>query len=181
MEWSVGDRLADETQSRRFQEIALPHLDAAYNLARWLTRNDDDAQDIVQEAFLRAFKSFAGFHGSNGRAWLLTIVRNTAYTLLKKNKTAESIAPFDEQMHDAPHEAASPVGELGRQPIGIEVQKRRRNRGLAPWFAHQARVGIHGRRLLADRELNTAAVVERSARRRNRHVLAVLARRQLPE
>ena len=87
----------------------LPHLDAAHNLARWLLRNDQDAQDVVQEAYLRAFKSFAGFHGSNGRAWLLTIVRNTSYTLLKKNKAADLIAPFDEEMHDAPHEAASPV------------------------------------------------------------------------
>src|SRR4029077_14334443 len=67
-----------------FEEAMLPHLDAAHNLARWLLRNEQDAQDVVQEAYLRAFKSFAGFHGSNGRAWLLTIVRNTSYTLLKK-------------------------------------------------------------------------------------------------
>ncbi len=92
-----------------FEELMLPHLDAAHNLARWLLRNDQDAQDVVQEAYLRAFKSFAGFHGSNGRAWLLTIVRNTSYTLLKKNKAADLIAPFDEEMHDAPHEAATPV------------------------------------------------------------------------
>src|SRR5947207_971586 len=92
-----------------FEELMLPHLDAAHNLARWLLRNDQDAQDVVQEAYLRAFKSFAGFHGSNGRAWLLTIVRNTSYTLLKKNKAADLIAPFDEEMRDAPYEAASPV------------------------------------------------------------------------
>ena len=68
-----------------FEAAMLPHLDAAHNLARWLLRNEQDAQDVVQEAYLRAFKSFGGFHGSNGRAWLLTIVRNTSYTLLKKN------------------------------------------------------------------------------------------------
>src|SRR5205823_1609495 len=64
-----------------FEAAILPHLDAAHNLARWLLRNEQDAQDVVQEAYLRAFKSFDGFHGSNGRAWLLTIVRNTFYTL----------------------------------------------------------------------------------------------------
>jgi len=63
-----------------FEEALLPHLDAAHNLARWLLRNEQDAQDVVQEAYLRAFKSFSGFHGSNGRAWLLTIVRNASYT-----------------------------------------------------------------------------------------------------
>jgi RNA polymerase sigma-70 factor, ECF subfamily len=69
----------------------LPHLDAAHNFAKWLLRNEQDAQDVVQEAFLRAFKFFGGFHGSNGRAWLLRIVRNSSYTLLKR--TAWPISP----------------------------------------------------------------------------------------
>ncbi|HWY39435.1 MAG TPA: sigma-70 family RNA polymerase sigma factor [Chthoniobacterales bacterium] len=82
-----------------FEAMMLPHLDAAHNLAKWLLRNEQDVQDVVQEAFLRAFKSFGGFHGSNGRAWLLTIVRNTAYTLLKKNRVANLTTPFDEEIH----------------------------------------------------------------------------------
>jgi RNA polymerase sigma-70 factor (ECF subfamily) len=82
-----------------FEALMLPHLDAAHNLAKWLLRNEQDAQDVVQEAFLRAFKSFGGFHGSNGRAWLLTIVRNTCYTLLKKNRVADLTTPFDEEIH----------------------------------------------------------------------------------
>ena len=82
-----------------FEEAMLPHLDAAHNLARWLLRNEQDAQDVVQEAYLRAFKSFAGFHGSNGRAWLLTIVRNTSYTLLKKNRAVDLTTTFDEEIH----------------------------------------------------------------------------------
>ena len=73
-----------EEELMSFEAAMLPHLDAAHNLARWLLRNEQDAQDVVQEAYLRAFKSFGGFHGSNGRAWLLTIVRNTSYTLLKR-------------------------------------------------------------------------------------------------
>jgi RNA polymerase sigma-70 factor (ECF subfamily) len=82
-----------------FEALMLPHLDAAHNLAKWLLRNEQDAQDVVQEAFLRAFKSFGGFHGSNGRAWLLTIVRNTCYTLLKKNRVADLTTPFDEEIY----------------------------------------------------------------------------------
>ena len=92
-----------------FEAVMLPHLDAAYNLARWLLRNEQDAQDVVQEAFLRAFKSFGGFHGSSGRAWLLTIVRNTSYTLLKKNRVADLTTTFDEEIHTAGHESVSPA------------------------------------------------------------------------
>jgi RNA polymerase sigma-70 factor (ECF subfamily) len=92
-----------------FEALMLPHLDAAHNLAKWLLRNEEDAQDVVQEAFLRAFKSFGGFHGSNGRAWLLTIVRNTSYTLLKKNRVADLTTPFDEEIHASSQESMSPA------------------------------------------------------------------------
>src|SRR5437899_10265641 len=69
-----------------FEAVMLPHLDAAHNLASWLLRTEQDAQDVVQEAFLRAFKAFGGFHGSNGRARLLTIARNTSYTVLSNTR-----------------------------------------------------------------------------------------------
>src|SRR5437899_2034882 len=100
---------APKEELMSFEAVMLPHLDAAHNLARWLLRNEQDAQDVVQEAFLRAFKSFGGFHGSNGRAWLLTIVRNTSYTLLKKNRVADLTTPFDEEIHVAGHESVSPA------------------------------------------------------------------------
>jgi RNA polymerase sigma factor (sigma-70 family) len=74
--------LKEQDQQTRFEELILAHLDAAFNLARWLTRNEHDAEDIVQDAFLRAFKFFEGFRGGNSRSWLLSIVRNTAYTWL---------------------------------------------------------------------------------------------------
>ena len=90
---------AQEHELASFEAMMLPHMDAAHNLARWLLRNEQDAQDVVQEAYLRAFKSFGGFHGSNGRAWLLTIVRNTSYTLLKKNRAVDLTTPFDEEIH----------------------------------------------------------------------------------
>ncbi len=92
-----------------FEAVMLPHMDAAHNLAKWLLRNEEDAQDVVQEAYLRAFKSFGGFHGSNGRAWLLTIVRNTSYTLLKKNRVVDLTTPFDEEIHVSGHESVSPA------------------------------------------------------------------------
>jgi RNA polymerase sigma-70 factor (ECF subfamily) len=100
---------AQEHELASFEETMLPHMDAAHNLAKWLLRNEEDAQDVVQEAYLRAFKSFSGFHGSNGRAWLLTIVRNTSYTLLKKNRAVDLTTTFDEEIHTAGHESVSPA------------------------------------------------------------------------
>src|SRR5205809_7181112 len=100
---------AQEHKLASFEETMLPHMDAAHNLARWLLHNEQDAQDVVQEAYLRAFKSFGGFHGSNGRAWLLTIVRNTAYTLLKKNRAVDLTTPFDEEIHAPGYESVSPA------------------------------------------------------------------------
>jgi RNA polymerase sigma-70 factor (ECF subfamily) len=99
---------AQEEEVASFETLMLPHLDAAYNLAKWLLRNEDDARDVVQEAYLRAFKSFGGFHGSNGRPWLLTIVRNTAYNLIKKNQTANLTTTFDEKEHALDRESTSP-------------------------------------------------------------------------
>ena len=74
----------DQNKLTTFEEAVLPHLDAAYNLARWLTRNDQDAEDLVQEASLRAFKYWNGFSGGDCRSWLLAIVRNSFYTWLRQ-------------------------------------------------------------------------------------------------
>jgi RNA polymerase sigma-70 factor (ECF subfamily) len=84
------------SKAKRFEDIFVVHLDAAYNLARWLTRDESNAEDVVQEACLRAFRFFDGFHGENGRAWLLAIVRNTYYTWLEKNRPQMLNVPFDE-------------------------------------------------------------------------------------
>lgn len=84
------------------------HLDAAYNLARWLMRNEQDAEDMVQEACLRAFTFFHSFHGEDGRAWLLAIVRNTCYTWLRKNRAQELDTVFDEQKHSVEADMADP-------------------------------------------------------------------------
>jgi RNA polymerase sigma-70 factor (ECF subfamily) len=79
--------------------LLVEHLDAAYNLARWLMRNEAEAEDSVQEAYLRAIKHFGGFRGGNGRAWLLTIVRNTCYNRLSRKSASDQNIDFDEAIH----------------------------------------------------------------------------------
>jgi RNA polymerase sigma factor (sigma-70 family) len=95
-----------------FEEAVLPHLDAAYNLARWLTRDEADADDVVQEAVLRAFRYFGGFRqGAEGRPWLLGIVRHTCYTWMRQNRAQELLIPLDES-HDLESQDLSPEALL---------------------------------------------------------------------
>lgn len=100
--------LGGKDKLQRFEQAMMPHMNAAYNLARWLTRNEDDAQDIVQEAYLRAFKFFEGFHGLDARAWLLTTVRNTCYTWLEQNRRNRNATSFDEEIHTVEEDAMNP-------------------------------------------------------------------------
>jgi len=93
--------LKEKTHISQFEQIVMPHLDAAYNLARWLTRNDHDAEDLVQMAFVRAVKFFDGYQGGNPRAWLLTIVRHTFYTSLRDNQHEHADIDFDEAIHSS--------------------------------------------------------------------------------
>ena len=96
-------------RNEHFEQIVLPHLNAAYNLARWLTRSEDDADDVVQESYLRALDSFHTFQmGRDGRPWLLKIVRNTCYTWLRKNKRYEAAEPFEENHPDVRVEGSNP-------------------------------------------------------------------------
>jgi RNA polymerase sigma-70 factor (ECF subfamily) len=92
-----------EPQDRiRFEQVILPHLNSAANLARWLLRNRADSEDVVQDAMLRAYRFFHRFHGGDARAWLLQIVRNTCYTWLEKNRPAELMTEFNEEVHQQP-------------------------------------------------------------------------------
>ena len=85
-------------ERERFERLVLPHFDAAYNLARWLTRNDHDAQDVLQEAMLRAYRHFAGLRGEP-RPWLLAVVRNACWSWLQANRPAET-EPLDDDFAD---------------------------------------------------------------------------------
>jgi RNA polymerase sigma factor (sigma-70 family) len=95
-----------------FEEAVLPHLRAAYNLARWLTRDETDAQDVVQEAYLRAYKHFGSFHGGNGLPWLLAIVRNTAYTWMQHNRSPELMIRLDDELHEIESKDLNPEALL---------------------------------------------------------------------
>jgi RNA polymerase sigma factor (sigma-70 family) len=97
-----------------FEETVVPHLDAAYNLARWLTRNDRDAEDVVQEAFLRALRHFHSFKGGDARPWLLAIVRNTCFTWLKQNRFPKE-ETIDDNIHPPSEDASDPETLLLRE------------------------------------------------------------------
>src|SRR2546423_9397637 len=90
---------AQKAELASFEEALLPHLDAAHNLARWLMRNEHDAQDVVQEAYLRAFRFFDAYRGGDGKAWLLAVVRNTCRTWQRRRNRDSTSVPFDEFAH----------------------------------------------------------------------------------
>jgi len=105
----------DPTEVGRFEATVLPHLDAAYTLARYLLHNEDDAKDVVQDAYLRALKYFGGFRGASageGRPWLLAIVRNTAFSRRRRQSQGAAITEFDEQLHSDAIEDVHPESEL---------------------------------------------------------------------
>lgn len=114
---NLMDNYLDEAEkTSQFETIVLPHLDAAYNLARWLARNDQDAEDLVQAAFMRAFKFFDGFHGGSARAWLLTIVRRTYFTSLRDNRHERDDVYFDEAIHGQNEEWDKSSYSFGADP-----------------------------------------------------------------
>jgi len=110
----------------RFEEIVLCHLDAAHNLARWLLRDPDDAEDAVQDSCLRAVRHFGGFRGGDARAWLLRIVRNACFTRLARRSTAAPRVSFEEEVHTPEDASAAPDMELARTQDAERV-----NEGLA--------------------------------------------------
>jgi RNA polymerase sigma-70 factor (ECF subfamily) len=113
----------DATAAAQFEELALPHLDAAYTLARHLLRNDHDAEDVVQDAFLRAIRHFGGFRGGDVRAWLLTIVRNTCYTWLRRHRKDGHATEFDETVHHEPWMADDPEAEMLRGALQEALER----------------------------------------------------------
>ena len=117
--WKVQseDAVEEKDQPRNFEEEMLPHLDAAYNLARWLMRNEQDAEDVVQESFLRAFRFFDSFRGGNARAWLLRIVRNTSYTWLDQGRKMQG-TEFDDELFGPDTNTVDPEEALLRSDRG---------------------------------------------------------------
>jgi len=111
----MSERIPARAEVGGLAEILLSHLDSAYNLALWLVRNGADAEDVVQEAYLRALRYSNGFRGGDARAWLFAIVRNTAYTWLRKTRALEPVSQFDEQTHTAGDDMPNPEQVLLQQ------------------------------------------------------------------
>ena len=115
-----------------FEQTMLPHLDAAYNLARWLLRHEQNAQDAVQDAYLNALRSFDRFRGGDGRGWLLTIVRNVCYSRLRDDRRRVATEVFDDEAHGSGDEAAETRAVDWRQVHGALLQQALEQ--LAPEF-----------------------------------------------
>jgi RNA polymerase sigma factor (sigma-70 family) len=111
---SYCDALESKTRKTQVLQL-LNHLDAAYNLARWLTQNEHDAEDIVQDAYLRAIRHYEGFQGGEGRNWLLAIVRNRCYDSMRQKGIRERTTPFDEELHNVSQATLDPEASLLQQ------------------------------------------------------------------
>lgn len=129
-----------EGDRARFARLMLPHLDAAYALAWWLTRNEDEARDAVQEAYLRALRFFASFHGEDGRGWLLKIVRNACHELRDRERHAALAGELDEEALGTESVAAGVVVAFPRNPEAAAIERasgervQRHLRALAPEY-----------------------------------------------
>jgi len=106
----------------RFEEQMLPHLDAAYNLARHLTRNEHDADDVVQEAYLRALRHFDSFRGQHPKAWLLAIVRHTTYSRRRRDQVSTITTEFNEELHSDALDEAGPERDLDRRETAARLE-----------------------------------------------------------
>jgi len=104
------------TDIRAFERLACEHIDAAYNLAFWVVRNRDDAKDVVQDAYLRAFRAFGTFSGDDIKPWLLTIVRNVAYRWLSVRKRTANVISFDGVVAGRNHDGANVLDVPSDEP-----------------------------------------------------------------
>ena len=108
---------------RGFEEVVLPHLDAAFNYARWLTKSDADAEDVVQDAAVRALRFFSSLRNDDARAWLLTIVRNTWYARFSKIGVADRHAVLDDMKDERPDEQLDPEALVIQRQSTERVQR----------------------------------------------------------
>ena len=160
-----------------FEQTMLPHLDAAHNLARWLLRHEHDAEDAVQDAFLRAHQAFGRFRGGDGRPWLLTIVRNVCYSRLREQRRGHAPEAFDDEAHGSTHDPAEANAIAWRETKATLLRQALER--LAPEFREM--IVLHELEGLAYREIATVAeipigtVMSRLARARQKLQTEVLA------
>ena len=159
---------ADERE--RFEQALLPHLDAAHNLVRWLTRDDHDAEDLVQASYLRALRFFGGYRGANSRAWLLTIVRNACYTWLEQKRARGRVIAFDEEVHGVGSDAIDPekqlLGEDQKQSVRRAVEELPLE--LREVVVLREMEGLSYKEIAAIAEIPLGTVMSRLARARER-------------
>jgi RNA polymerase sigma-70 factor (ECF subfamily) len=153
-----------------FEQTMLPHLDAAYNLARWLLRHEHDAEDAVQDAFLRAHQAFDRFRGGDGRAWLLTVVRNVCYSRLRELKRGAKPEAFDDELHGSPDHHAEANAIAWSETKSAQLQQALEQ--LAPEFRevivlHELE-GLAYREIAAVTEIPIGTVMSRLARARQK-------------
>jgi RNA polymerase sigma factor (sigma-70 family) len=166
-----------------FEQAVLPHLNAAYNLARWLTRNDHDAEDVVQDAYVRALRFFGGFRGDDARAWLLAIVRNTCYDFLRSQRPHELTDAFDEEVHTVVDENQSPEVMLLRRADQVMVRRALESLPL-PWrevIVLRELEGLSYKQIADATGIKIGTVMSRLARARARlqHLLGSEATREV--
>ena len=180
-----SDMATDDDDSARFAAVVLPHLDNAFVLARWITGNAADAEDVVQEACLRAFRSVGHFSGGSARAWVLTIVRNTAYTWLRKNRPAALVAVEDlEAVENAQTMPGYPDAETPETALIAQADAARLTAAVAalPSPFRETLVlrdlqGLDYREIAAVTGVPVGTVMSRLARGRSR-LIAALGRRE---
>ncbi len=176
-------RSREQTLPRRsFEEVVLPHLDAAFNYARWLTRNEADAEDVVQDAYVRAFKFFSSFRGDDARSWLLTIVRHTWYGRFPRRAADVSVVRTDENSDGPPDESLNPEALVLQQETVERV--RRALEGLPADFREvlvlRELEGLSYKEIAAVVTIPIGTVMSRLARGRER-LVAVLGGRSVRE
>jgi RNA polymerase sigma factor (sigma-70 family) len=165
----------------RFTSVVLPHLDAAYNLAHWLTGNRTDAEDVVQEASLRAFRAIRGFAGTSARGWVLSIVRNTAYSWLRKNRPTAVVAVEDlEAVEIALVKQGDPDADTPEAALIAQTDAKQLRAAIAalPTPFREALVlrdieGLDYREIAEATEVPIGTVMSRLARARGRLIAAV--------
>ena len=148
--WKRRPSAADQARAQRFEQLMLPHLDAAYNLARWLTWDPDQAQDVVQEAYRRAYQFFGRFQGDNARPWLLKIVRNTYYTELKQAHAGYVHVSFEEDLPDLDETELA----LGEEPAAGDPERTLLQQEARQWITQSLeQLPVEFREIVILREL----------------------------
>jgi RNA polymerase sigma-70 factor, ECF subfamily len=177
----VRDSLSGLDDNARFRSVVMPHIDDAYRLAHWLTGNRTDAEDVVQDASLRAFRAIRGFAGGSPRSWLLSIVRNTAYSWLRKNRPTAVITVEDLEAVEAAHAKPSdPNGETPEAALIAKVDAEQLRAAIAalPTLFRETLVlrdieGLDYREIAEATEVPIGTVMSRLARARRRLIATI--------